>query len=417
MRLGRHELLLIAGLILALTLVFSGPVMRLLDELRQLESSHGLLVVPGVAVALATLGLYFHAKRKERTARAAADADPGPNRAGELERLITFWQALTQSLDLDAIRDVVESYLPELSGSRDGWLVSGTDGNWRLLFGPKSLPIDGHDVPVVDLAADALHSVGLVARPDGVEYRGQICFPMIAAGSTLGVLGLPATRDNLPPARRFVVGAAAALLAVSVRSVQLLQAVREASLRDALTGCVNRGHALEVIAAELLRARRSGHPVAMIMADVDRFKRINDKYGHLCGDAVLAEVGATIRSALRGSDLKCRYGGEEFLLLLPETPLEGARRVAEQLRRDIADLEIPWGGTRVRVTSSFGIAMALRDELDPNSLIERADQALYRAKREGRDCIRVSEPSGAAPGPAPAPVPPAETPEGPRLRL
>ena len=118
--------------------------------------------------------------------------------------------------------------------------------------------------------------------------------------------------------------------------------MRENSLRDGLTGCFNRTHAIEVIDTELRRARRSQAPVSLIMFDIDHFKEINDRYGHLCGDAVLAAVGARMRDVLRGSDLKCRYGGEEFLVLLPETPLEGAKRVAETLRRELADMQIAW---------------------------------------------------------------------------
>jgi diguanylate cyclase (GGDEF)-like protein len=312
-------------------------------------------------------------------------------RARELERLITFWQALTQSFDLDAIRDVVEHYLPELTGGDDVWLVSGAEGTWANILGPTSVVTEDGSRSVIDLAFEALAQAGLSAKPDGIEYKGQVCFPMIAAGVSLGVLGVPATSPDFTPARRMVVGAAAALLGVAVRSVYLLQELRESSLRDPLTGCVNRGHAMEVVASELMRSRRSRLPVSLIMFDLDRFKSINDRFGHLCGDAVLGEVGAKMRSALRTTDLKCRYGGEEFLVLLPDTPLDGAHRVAESLRRELAALPIDWDGRVVRITSSFGVACARPNEIDPTPLIARADAALYRAKREGRNCVRLAD--------------------------
>ena len=126
------------------------------------------------------------------------------------------------------------------------------------------------------------------------------------------------------------------------------------------------------------------------MFDIDRFKDINDRYGHLCGDAVLSAVGAKMREVLRGSDLKCRYGGEEFLVLLPETPLEGAKRVADTLRRELADMPINWKGEIVPVTASFGVSVALPAEIDGKALIARADAALYRAKDQGRNCVRLS---------------------------
>jgi diguanylate cyclase len=128
----------------------------------------------------------------------------------------------------------------------------------------------------------------------------------------------------------------------------------------------------------------------MIMFDIDHFKDVNDRYGHLCGDAVLAAVGAKIREVLRGSDMKCRYGGEEFLVLLPETPLEGAKRVADTLRRDLEELSINWKSEIVRVTASFGVTVAQPAEIDGPALIGRADAALYRAKDQGRNCVRLS---------------------------
>ena len=131
-------------------------------------------------------------------------------------------------------------------------------------------------------------------------------------------------------------------------------------------------------------------PVSVIMFDLDHFKDVNDRYGHLCGDAVLAGVGRRMRDVLRGSDLKCRYGGEEFLVLLPETPLHGARRVAETLRKEIAERPIPWAGEALTVTASFGITQALPGEISIQNVVQRADAALYRAKEEGRNCVRIA---------------------------
>jgi len=309
----------------------------------------------------------------------------------EFERLLEFWHELTQAFDLDAIRGVVDAYLPEVTGSQDGWVVTGPEDDWRSVLGPASVPTDAGERAVTEVAIEAVARAGISARPDGIEHDGQVCFPMIAAGATVGVLGLPAITPGLTPPRRLLIGAAAALLGVSVRSCYLLDELRQRSLRDALTGCLNRAPALEAVERELMRARRSRLPVSLIMFDLDRFKSINDRHGHQCGDAVLAEVGARMRAALRTSDLTCRYGGEEFLVLLPETPLEGARRVAETLKREVAGVAIAWNGRTVRLTSSFGVAAALPNEIDPMPLIGRADQALYRAKRTGRDCVCLAD--------------------------
>src|SRR5213083_3365581 len=183
---------------------------------------------------------------------------------------------------------------------------------------------------------------------------------------------------------------AAALLAISLRNAQLFHDLREHGLHDGLTGCFNRTHALEGVDTELRRARRSHLPVSLIMFDIDHFKDINDRYGHLCGDAVLAAVGRLMREVLRGSDFKCRYGGEEFLVLLPETPLEGAKRVADTLRRELSEMAIQWKGETLTITASFGVTTAMPSEIDVKALIGRAEVALYRAKDQGRDCVRLS---------------------------
>jgi len=127
------------------------------------------------------------------------------------------------------------------------------------------------------------------------------------------------------------------------------------------------------------------------MFDLDNFKGINDRHGHLCGDAVLAAVGATMKAELRGSDLKCRYGGDEFMVLLPDTPLVGAKQVSENLRRAIAEHPVTWNDGQVMVTASFGITSINQGEHDPLSAIARADTALYRAKQRGRNGIELEE--------------------------
>jgi diguanylate cyclase (GGDEF)-like protein len=130
------------------------------------------------------------------------------------------------------------------------------------------------------------------------------------------------------------------------------------------------------------------------MLDLDHFKKINDRFGHLCGDAVLAHVGQRMHAVLRGSDTKCRYGGEEFLVLLPDTPLSGARRVAEMLRKDLEQRPVRWNDQTLVVTASFGIAEMVPGEDTANTIIARADAALYHAKQNGRNCVRSSKAAG-----------------------
>jgi diguanylate cyclase (GGDEF)-like protein len=127
------------------------------------------------------------------------------------------------------------------------------------------------------------------------------------------------------------------------------------------------------------------------MFDIDHFKRINDRFGHLCGDAVLAHVGQRMKAVLRSSDTKCRYGGEEFLVLLPDTPMAGARRVAEMLRKDLEQHRVRFNDQTLVVTASFGIAEVIAADDASTTVIARADAALYHAKQDGRNCVRMSK--------------------------
>jgi diguanylate cyclase (GGDEF)-like protein len=190
-----------------------------------------------------------------------------------------------------------------------------------------------------------------------------------------------------------MVGATAAMVAIAVRNVELFATLRDTSLRDMLTDCFNRKHGLDVIDAEMRRARRSEAPLSILMFDVDRFKAINDRYGHLAGDAMLAAIGARMREVLRRSDVRCRYGGDEFLVVLPETSAKDASRVAGWLRSELQEVRIDVGRESISPTVSIGVATAAEGDADAESFIGRADAALYQAKQAGRNCVREHGPS------------------------
>jgi diguanylate cyclase (GGDEF)-like protein len=169
------------------------------------------------------------------------------------------------------------------------------------------------------------------------------------------------------------------------------QELQEQAISDPLTGLYNRRYLSEFLSRELVRAKRSATPVAVILIDLDRFKRVNDTFGHEAGDVVLTAVGALLKSKVRGSDIACRYGGEEFALIMPQADVDAAGRRAEEVRAGVAALAPTHHGKSLgKLTASFGIALFPDHARDIDSLLRAADVALYAAKGAGRNRIMIS---------------------------
>jgi len=180
----------------------------------------------------------------------------------------------------------------------------------------------------------------------------------------------------------------------AARKLEVLQAeLHEQSIRDSLTGLYNRYYLEDFLSRELIGARRAGRSVSVIMVDIDHFKAVNDRHGHLAGDEVLRAFGDLIRQYVRGDDMCCRFGGEEFLLILPGCSQDVAAQRAEGLRRALAATRVTYGGVSIAVTASFGVATFPRDGVTIDQLISVADGALYAAKTAGRDRVCVGKPA------------------------
>ena len=156
---------------------------------------------------------------------------------------------------------------------------------------------------------------------------------------------------------------------------------------DSLTGAFNKAFFIKEVSSELYRFHRYKRPLAMAMLDIDFFKKINDKYGHIAGDRVLAQLGPLIRSTVRMEDTFSRFGGEEFALLMPEMDMKGAVDVSGRIRKKIEQFKFKFEKLHIPVTISIGVAQATQEMTKPDEFIQSADERLYKAKYSGRNCV------------------------------
>ncbi len=184
------------------------------------------------------------------------------------------------------------------------------------------------------------------------------------------------------------------LLASSLYNAQLVKKLNDLTIVDPLTSIYNRRHLVDQLTNAMLQARRQGHPLSIIMADIDYFKRFNDNYGHIFGDVVLRTVASVLRSGIReGVDVPARYGGEEFIIVLPFVGLDECMVVAERIRTLVKANPVSYEGQELAVSCSFGVAEYIPGET-MERFIDRADEALYLAKNTGRDRVAATEQRG-----------------------
>ncbi len=222
--------------------------------------------------------------------------------------------------------------------------------------------------------------MGLVAWTEGARYRPLlelaygVMFVLVLAGSTFVGLRIQHVRQRLQR-QKYALGAA-------------LERINHLAAHDDLTGLLNRRRMSEVVQAERERCVRSRRPLVLALLDLDFFKLVNDRYGHAAGDAVLCAFAGRVLDNLRSTDVLARWGGEEFLLLLPETSLDGALVLLERVRREVAELCVETANGEIRLTVSIGVA-AGRVQETMEQVLEHADEALYQAKAQGRDRVVV----------------------------
>jgi diguanylate cyclase (GGDEF)-like protein len=295
---------------------------------------------------------------------------------------------------LENLRERVAALAPQASGAlylEDGGRYRAA---WRL----------GPDVPETLSACLALPSGQHYSEARDPEARycahlappypvASICLSLAHQGRPLGLLHLRLPHP-LSETTRQILEAMSDRTALALVNLQLQGFLREQAVRDPLTGLYNRRYLEETLHRALERSKRSGEPVSVLAADLDHFKRVNDRYGHALGDRALQAFAALLAKGFRAQDVPCRSGGEEFIVVLPGTPPQDAALRAQRLVEQVRDLRVVTdGGQRVPLTVSVGTAGYPQDAEDAERLIACADAALYRAKAGGRDRAEAAAPA------------------------
>ncbi len=244
------------------------------------------------------------------------------------------------------------------------------------------------------LVSDAVAQYPRLSRDERSAYiRSWLGVPLIAHDDVLGVIAVHSMLPNyFSQSNLRLLSAFGSHVAVAIANARLYADAQRLAITDPLTGIFNRRYFFQVASIEFRRSLRHRTDLSVLMIDIDRFKRVNDTYGHQIGDVTLQKVAAACRSSIRDIDVLARYGGEEFIILLPDTDEVGAMRVAHRLHEAVSTHPVKANGHEISITVSIGVAVMENGIQNLDTLVGRADQALYRAKRAGRNRVALWEP-------------------------
>ena len=375
----RSDTSLAIGLIAGTAVMFAQPFRYLLSIAEEVSRTYGIDLLPGFMVFVMVCSLHFWRKYRDAVAVAQVQAqaeEDAVRRSRELDQLVLASRGIANALDPAELRAQLQAHVPALLSGRRGWAAVIGPLGWEWILEPAH-NADG-------LLKEA--PKGLAALEAGESSFGAWRLWSLRHGDrTLGMLAVegPETGE-VSHAEDSQISALAAVLSVAIKNGQLFGELEIKSTTDALTGCCLRSHGVRLLGNELRRAQRTRSPLSVLMLDIDGFKNVNDTHGHVEGDRLLAAIGATLTGTLRTTDVKCRYGGDEFMVILLDTPEHAAHHVAENLRESIIGAEVSASTGPISCEVSVGVSMAELGELDALAVIRRADKALYDNKATGK---------------------------------
>ncbi len=237
------------------------------------------------------------------------------------------------------------------------------------------------------------------------QTRSILCAPMFSRGTVLGVIELVNSRpDAFSESDLRLLSSLTDFAAIAIENAHNFQRVQELTVTDDVTNLFNSRYLHEALKREVELSSRYNHPFAVVFFDLDRFKLINDRHGHLRGSILLAEIGELIREQVRTVDIPTRYGGDEFVLILPQTTKAQALHVARRLRQALNEaVFLQDEGLQIRMTASFGVAAYPEDAANRDEILRLADEAMYKIKETTRDGIQIADPRPSTTQPTPPP--------------
>ena len=376
----------------------------LLKPVPRLESLHAL-----IERALERQRL-FQANQEMVAELTAAREALAQQRRLELKRIRQIGEGLSKALNLDQIIELLldlmwDTLSLSIVGLKlRGWdnlpekfacrLQEGLDGEiqprFELWMQEELLAVDWEPLPWKENSSSTKLAEQPIIFRSGIldqTIPALIWAPLWVNQKLVGILG-SGRKSILTPEEEEIFKIFVLQTATALKNLALFEQVKNLASKDSLTGLYNRRYFWQALSKEVMRCRRYSCPLALLFLDLDNFKTINDRYGHTVGDKILQELSVRLQDFVRSTDLICRYGGEEFIIMLIQTSKDKAAILAERLRQKISQSPLKINDLKIPLTMSIGVA-GLTDQMEPEELVKRADSAMYCAKQSGRNRVMV----------------------------